>query len=140
METPVNLDSSIPTTTTAQSSANRENYCLKHIYSNPNEYNISYCPIKPLETEINKIVINNNENNIISNMPFLPSASDVRLGGRLGLSLNGYAYKKDIDYWLGGYAHVYNYNNGQYQNIYFHYLARSLNKEGVDFDLKDFDA
>ncbi len=34
-------DSSIPTTTTAQSSANRENYCLKHIYSNPNEYNIS---------------------------------------------------------------------------------------------------
>ena len=108
-------DNSIPITTTPQNGADRENYCLK--YNIRSDYFITYCPVTPLKAEIAKITTNSNESTIISKTPFLPSISEVRTGGVLGLSLNDRAYES-IVYWLEGYITAPNAGAGEYRDTY----------------------
>ncbi len=123
-DTGTTYDSSMPITSTPQSGANRENYCLR--YSGGSVNNIQYCPVTPLKTEIAKIQTNQNENSIITKNPFLPSVSDVRNGGTLGLSLTDRAYKSAISYWLEGYITSPTGNGGNLGSIYHNTVQRFL--------------
>ena len=58
-------DSSVPVTTTPQSVANRESYCLRYNNGSSN-YAIQFCPVTPLKSEVAKIQTNSSEAAIIT--------------------------------------------------------------------------
>ena len=84
-------DSSVPVTTTIQSGADRERYCLKTL-DNKGASVLNYCPIAPVENEISTITLNPQETAVLNKSPFLPSVVDIHDGGNLGLSVNDRAY------------------------------------------------
>ena len=125
---------SIPVTTTPQSGATRENYCLR--YNSGSNYSIKYCPVTPLKTEVAKIQTNSNEATIITKAPFLPSISDVRTGGNLGLSLNDRAYQSVV-YWLEGYITSPTAASGAYRNLYNNAAQSTVNVPATSYDYVD---
>ena len=127
-------DGSIPVTTTPQSGATRENYCLR--YNSGSNYSIKYCPVTPLKTEVAKIQTNSNEATIITKAPFLPSISDVRTGGNLGLSLNDRAYQSVV-YWLEGYITSPTAASGAYRNLYNNAAQSTVNVPATSYDYVD---
>ena len=78
-------DSSVPVTTTIQSGADREKYCLKR-FNSKGAFIFTYCPIAPVENEISTIALNPQETAVLDKTPFLPSVVDVHDGGNLDTS------------------------------------------------------
>ncbi len=118
-------DPSVPVTTTIQSGTNREKYCLKLL--NAGSTMVTYCPIAPVENEINTIALNSQETAVLDKTPFLPAAVDVRAGGSLGLSVNDRAYTSGgLFYLLKGYTGIPLYSGGLYGDYYSHAVQVSL--------------
>ncbi|NBJ65456.1 hypothetical protein D5266_09775, partial [bacterium c-19] len=129
-------ESSVPVTTTPQSIANRESYCLRYNNGSSN-YAIQFCPVTPLKNEIAKIQTNNSEATIITTAPVLPSINDVRTGGVFGLSLNDRAYKSAVTYWLDGYITSPTDSGGQYRNTYNNAVQWPLSLASASYDFID---
>ncbi len=129
-------ESSVPVTTTPQSIANRESYCLRYNNGSSN-YAIQFCPVTPLKNEIAKIQTNSNEATIITTAPVLPSINDVRTGGVFGLSLNDRAYKSAVTYWLDGYITSPTDSGGQYRNTYNNAVQWPLSLASASYDFID---
>ena len=129
-------DSSVPVTTTPQSVANRESYCLRYNNGSSN-YAIQFCPVTPLKSEVAKIQTNSSEAAIITTAPVLPSINDVRTGGIFGLSLNDRAYKSAVTYWLDGYITSPTDNGGSYRNTYNNAVQWPLSIASVNYDFTD---
>ena len=131
-------DSSLPfTTNSSPSLADRDSYCIKYLQPN-GEYYYSYCPEAPLQTEINRINLNTLENSIIDRIPFLPSISEVKNGGSLGLTLADRAYHNDVVYWLLGRITSDTYLSGVYAIMCFNTAQYPLNLSAGD-DFFEFD-
>ena len=94
-------DSSFPITTTPQTGADREKYCLKYLDSrSPGYSSLTYCPVTFVEQEIQTISFSPQETNILTRQPFLPSVTETYAGGSLGLSAEDRAFKRSTWYIL----------------------------------------
>ena len=103
-------DSRFPVTTVPQSGADIERYCLKH----QSRAKLFYCPSTYLKDEINNITLSSNETFVITKNPFLPTITDIKNGGTLGLSLEDRAYKAGLGYWLDGRIKLWGNTSKQY--------------------------
>ncbi len=103
-------DSRFPVTTVPQSGADIERYCLKH----QSRAKLFYCPSTYLKDEINNITLSSNETFVITKNPFLPTITDIKNGGTLGLSLEDRAYKAGLGYWLDGRIKLWGNTGKQY--------------------------
>lgn len=128
-----------PTTNTPQSGADRENYCLRETVNPVTESMTTFCPVTPLINEINNINLNAVESNVMNQVPFLPSTTEVYSGGSLGLSVNDRAYRSDISYWLKGYLLLPEYTFKNYGNFYFNAKQLPLNQSVITGRPKDVD-
>ena len=119
-------DSSVPVTTTIQSGADREKYCLKR-FNSKGAFIFTYCPIAPVENEISTIALNPQETAVLDKTPFLPSVVDVHDGGNLGLTVNDRSYSSgNIYYLLKGYVGIPLFNSSVYGDSYMHAVQSSL--------------
>ena len=119
-------DSRYPVTTTPQTGANAEKYCLK---ASPTIY---YCPPKYLRDEMSNITLNLLESTVIKKQPFLPTITEVKTGGTLGLTLDGRAYKTGLGYWLDGRIQTWGSTSSSYFVVSQENVATALGS-----DLKD---
>ncbi len=127
-------DSSFPITTTPQTGADREKYCLKYLDSrSPGYSSLTYCPVTFVEQEIQKISFGSQETNILTRQPFLPSITETYAGGSLGLSAEDRAFKRSTWYILKGAAEIKNYPDSMYIGFYFHPVQDPL--DAVPFSL-----
>ncbi|MCI8850472.1 MAG: cadherin repeat domain-containing protein, partial [Erysipelotrichaceae bacterium] len=127
-------DSSFPITTTPQTGADREKYCLKYLDSrSPGYSSLTYCPVTFVEQEIQKISFGSQETNILTRQPFLPSITETYAGGSLGLSVEDRAFKRSTWYILKGAAEIKNYPDSMYIGFYFHPVQDPL--DAVPFSL-----
>ena len=127
-------DSSFPITTTPQTGADREKYCLKYLDSrSPGYSSLTYCPVTFVEQEIQTISFSPQETNILTRQPFLPSVTETYAGGSLGLSAEDRAFKRSTWYILKGAAEIKNYPDSMYIGFYFHPVQDPL--DAVPFSL-----
>lgn len=130
------LDTSLPIITSPAALGNRETSRLRY----RNEVNMAYCPVTPLKSKINSIVLNVNETNLLDRAPFLPSTDDVKNGGTLGLTFSDRAYKTSTAYWLDGYISGTYRGDSNFLNYYFNTWQLPSNVSSaltvIDFDTR----
>ncbi|MCI8851322.1 MAG: hypothetical protein HFE82_07275, partial [Erysipelotrichaceae bacterium] len=125
-------DADVPSITTPQVGNDRENFCLR--YTHATYYATTYCPITPLENEVNRINLSINENNVLVRVPFIPSVSEIRDGGSLGLGFHDRAYKTTDAYFLKGYVKI-----PEYSNFYFHAIQNYVGSTNTTSAVYDVD-
>ncbi len=73
--------------------------CEQVLFAHGGQY-VYNCPNTLLDDEISKISLTPKENNLIIRNFYIPTYSEIKTGGTLGLTLFDRAYKTDIRYYL----------------------------------------